>query len=362
MAEPLRILTRKGESFSWGLSQETSFQALKDAISNNLELVIFDTNAPTFVTVDASDIGLGAQLSQLQDGRDYRYSLPLTRSRIANETSPLMKRRRLLVFGLWSAGRSFSFLRYAPTTAHSSRFLKQHTTTRKSAKFIRWLERLSRFDYDVEHTKGSNNSAVCHCRPAMLPSRTTNHPELMANMAALSSSPISIEAIRNHPKQDKLLAQVIHFSKSGWPAKKHVEKTLLSYYNVRDELSVEEGCLTRAEHRFVIPTAMQQTILNTAHEGHSGIVRAKRQLRLTYWWPGMDNRVENHVKHCIACQDSAKSHKPAKVPLTRIEAPTQPWTKNRLGHLRTFRYSTQKPTANFLAKMRHKGRSWRSTI
>ena len=83
----------------------------------------------------------------------------------------------------------------------------------------------------------------------------------------------------------------------------------------------------RAEHRFVIPTAMQQTILNAAHEGHPGIVCAKRQLRLTYWWPGMDSRVENHVKHCIACQDSAKSHKPAKVPLTRIEPPTQPWTK-----------------------------------
>ena len=69
MAEPLRILTRKGEPFSWGVSQETSFQALKDAISDDLELAIFDTNAPTFVTVDASDIGLGAQLSQLQDGR-----------------------------------------------------------------------------------------------------------------------------------------------------------------------------------------------------------------------------------------------------------------------------------------------------
>ena len=210
--------------------------------------------------------------------------------------------------------------------------LKQHTTTRKSAKFTRWLERLSRFDYDVEHIRGSNNcmaDALSH-----LPLLSSNaaieddeSPELMATIAALSSSPISIEAIRNHSKQDKLLAQVIHFTKSGWPTKKHVKKTLLLYYNVRDKLSVEEGCLTRAEHQFVIPTAMQQTILNAAHEGHPGIVRTKWQLQLTYWWPGMDSRVENHVKHCIACQDSAKSHKPAKVPLTHIEPPTQPWTK-----------------------------------
>ena len=85
--------------------------------------------------------------------------------------------------------------------------------------------------------------------------------------------------------------------------------------------------MARAEHRFVIPTVMQETILNAAHEGHPGIVRAKRQLRQTYWWPGMDKQVEQHVQHCAACQDSAKSHKPTKLPPLHIEPPKQTWTK-----------------------------------
>ena len=69
-AEPLRLLTRKDEPFRWNEPQATAFRNLKDAISKNLELAIYDPQAPTFVTVDASDIGLGAQLSQMQNGRE----------------------------------------------------------------------------------------------------------------------------------------------------------------------------------------------------------------------------------------------------------------------------------------------------
>ena len=69
-AEPLRLLTRKDEPFRWNEPQATAFRNLKDAISKNLELAIYVPQAPTFVTVDASDIGLGAQLSQMQNGRE----------------------------------------------------------------------------------------------------------------------------------------------------------------------------------------------------------------------------------------------------------------------------------------------------
>ena len=71
-------------------------------------------------------------------------------------------------------------------------------------------------------------------------------PELTATIAALSCSLISVDAIRHHTEQDALLMRII--TKSIWSAKKHLEPTLFLYYHIRDELSVEEDCLTRAEH------------------------------------------------------------------------------------------------------------------
>ena len=77
----------------------------------------------------------------------------------------------------------------------------------------------------------------------------------------------------------------------------------------------------------MVPAAMRKQILEIAHESHPGIVRTKRQLRRTYWWPGMDNQIEQFVRYCSACQESAKSHKPTRPPLTRIEPPMDPWHK-----------------------------------
>ena len=65
-AEPLRLLTRKAEPFVWTSRQDKAFQDIKNTVSDKLELSIFNPNAPTIVTVDASDFGLGAQLSQMQ--------------------------------------------------------------------------------------------------------------------------------------------------------------------------------------------------------------------------------------------------------------------------------------------------------
>ena len=67
LAEPLRLLTRKDEPFHWDKPQEQSFVKLKEAISDKLHLAVFNPNAPTIVTVDASDTGLGAQLSKIQN-------------------------------------------------------------------------------------------------------------------------------------------------------------------------------------------------------------------------------------------------------------------------------------------------------
>ena len=67
-AEPLRSLLRKNEPFIWGEAQERSFQKLKQLVAQATMLAYFRGDCNTRIIADAGPQGLGAVLTQLQDG------------------------------------------------------------------------------------------------------------------------------------------------------------------------------------------------------------------------------------------------------------------------------------------------------
>ena len=62
VAEPLKVISRKGVHFAWGSEQEKSFQELTKQLANALMLAYFDKDAHTRVIANASPMGLGAVL------------------------------------------------------------------------------------------------------------------------------------------------------------------------------------------------------------------------------------------------------------------------------------------------------------
>lgn len=336
-AEPLRRLTRKNQPFVWGTDQDHAFQVVKDSIYNEVTLSIFDPHASTIVTVDASDIGLGAQLSQIQ--RNVEVPIQFASHTLSDRERNYATNEREGLACLWAVEHWEKFLlgrHFTLRTDHGalSSLLQHHTATRKSAKFVRWLERLQRFDYSIEYIKGSRNCVADALSRLPQPNSTRTDAIqgdeqclLTTTIASISSGPISIDSLRRHTADDSLLQEVIQHTTSSWPQKKHLSDRILPFHHVRHDLTFDNGLLARSDTRLVVPAAMRKTILKVAHTGHPGIVRAKRQLRRVYWWPGMDSDIENLVRYCTACGDSSKSHKPTVVPPVKIELPSEPWHK-----------------------------------
>ena len=137
-----------------------TFNELKTVIATKLLLAIFDFNVVTTVTEDSSDYGLGAVLSQTQHKMDIpiafasRTLSPAELNYATNELETLS--------ALWACQHWEKFLFGHPFTlttdhANMTSLLTQHTSKRKSAKFIRWLKRLSQFDYDIKYIKKERN-------------------------------------------------------------------------------------------------------------------------------------------------------------------------------------------------------------
>jgi len=70
LAKPLFSLTEKSQEFKWGEPQAKSFSALKIALTQAPILAYPKTGAQYILDTDASNVGIGAVLSQVQDGEE----------------------------------------------------------------------------------------------------------------------------------------------------------------------------------------------------------------------------------------------------------------------------------------------------
>lgn len=331
LAEPLRNLTRKNTRFAWSKTCDESFRTLKQAIAGSVKNFIFDPNAPTFVTTDASDVGLGAVLSQIQNGQEVpilhaSHTLqPRERNYAVNEKEALACVWSCETWAKFLLGRHFTL-----RTDHAAltTLLGSSTDSRKSSKFQRWFQRLSEFDYTLQYRKGSQNYVADALSRLSLPSTqpALHDAEYNVRIRTINADHLTLHSLQQHTKNDCILQKICSYVKNGWPHKKCIDANAMAYHTLRDEITMENGYLIRND-RFIVPSTLRKKLLDNAHEGHPGIVRMKRKVRETYWWPGQDTDVERYVKHCKGCQRSEKSLAPSPVPLTRIPLPDKPWQK-----------------------------------
>ena len=134
---------------------------------------------------------------------------------------------------------------------------------------------------------------------------------------------VTREELKTASQQDAVLERVRCYITAGWP--KQVAEELVAYHRVREELTIFDEYAVARGTRAVIPAALQQRVLEIAHEGHPGIVRMKQKCRECIWWPYVDKRVEQHVKHCECCHLSEKAGNPLPAPLQPTPWPQRPW-------------------------------------
>ena len=73
------------------------------------------------------------------------------------------------------------------------------------------------------------------------------------------------------------------------------------------------------------PPLAREHLLVELHGGHPGVSRMKSLARSLMWWPGMDNAIEDMVRHCSDCQRVQAS--PPSAPLHPWKWPTRPWAR-----------------------------------
>ena len=322
IAEPLHRLTRKQTPFVWGTEQQGAFDVLKDSLANAETLAYFDSNAEeTKLITDASPVGLGAVLTQVQGGckRVITYA-----SRSLTDVERRYSQTEKEALGLvWGCERFHMYLygvEFTQLTDHKPLEVIYSTNSRNSARIERWVLRLQPYRFKVQYVPGKQNIADPLSRLGKGKGVCMNDDaEEFIRFVAETSTPaaMSVQEVEEESWLDPEISQLRECITTGeW------DNAPTQYKAIRSELSIL-GKLVLRGTRLLIPAKLRDRVVDLAHKGHQGLTKTKQRLRSKVWWAGIDRQVEAKCKTCHGCQLVGSPTPPE--PLKHTEFPSQPW-------------------------------------
>jgi len=341
IACPLYRAEQKGDNLTWTAECEEAFRKIKRHLSHAPIPAFPRLDVPFILDTDASDSGLGAVLSQVQDGQE-RVIAYAARALSKAERNYSTTRKELLAL-VWGSEHFETYLygrRFLARTDHNAlRWLRNFKSPK--GQVARWLERLSDFDFEVQHRPGRlhNNADGLYRFP--WDEQGTKLREVESKVAWIQSvniETLSKESIRAAQSRDPVLTQVVMWLKASVrPPRSEAEggvRKLLSYWSQWGRLLLRDGLVYRRwEHeqtgreiyqQLCLPESVAPQVLcalyNDSSAGHLGVTKTLEKVRRRFYWHGLREDVENHIRRCGPCAEVNDPPKLAKAPLINVKS------------------------------------------
>ena len=159
IAKPLNQLLKKDEKFQWTEEHQKAFEILKQKLIEYPILQYPNFEKEFILITDASGIGLGAILSQLnKDGKEIVIAYASRSLRGAEVNYPITELECLAVF--WAIQYFHKYLiqrKFTVITDHAA--LKTFNTDQTpKGRRARWMHKLQQYDYEIKHRSGKSNT------------------------------------------------------------------------------------------------------------------------------------------------------------------------------------------------------------
>ena len=356
IAAPLHALTEKSKPWHWTERCDKAFVALKVKLASPPILSFPQFDRTFVVDADASQEGVGAVLSHLDDGRVIAYaSRVLTKA----ECQYCATRRELLAL-VWSVRQFRAYLwgrRFVVRTDHSAlRWLRSFKDPQ--GQVARWLEILAEFDFDVIHRPGlrhGNADALSRiqCKQCGMHNGSVtpclfhnafgagNSGDLWSGSDVHSEAALSVVPLED-PKEmqgsDADLKRVISWIENSSPPAALPSEgsyTLQTLWAQYEHLVIRDGVLFRQwedvpgkgcnKHlQLVVPRSSIGSVLQQLHSspsgGHLGIFKTLEKVRSRFYWPGQRHDIEDWCRACELCAARKSPPRSNRAPMQQVLA------------------------------------------
>jgi transposase InsO family protein/predicted aspartyl protease len=343
-AKPLIKLTEKNAIFQWSEEQENAWKSLKDQLTRSPVLAYPRNDATFILDTDASDVGIGAVLSQMIDGEEKVIAYGSRVLSKAEKNYCVTRRELLAVVHFIKAYRHYLVGRhFTLRTDHAAlRWLRNFKEP--EGQIARWLETLEAYDFTLVHRPGQKHANAdalsrgpcgqCHGNHEGQPSRrgrkrvekdetravrtrSSKIPSVTVQSNWLTSENINVDKLKFEQQTDPVLCEVFRWVQDGERPShgeiSHGGTELKFCWGQFDTLKIVNGVLVRELARqdlplklqALVPPSMREQVLKECHgvltAGHLGRAKSGANLKRRFLWPGMRKDLELFVKSCDTC-------------------------------------------------------------
>ena len=335
IAAPLNRLTKKDVPFEWSESCQESFERLKSALISAPVLVYprFGPGNEFILETDASKIGLGAVLSQMQgDGTIHPVAYA---SRATNQPEKNYGISELETLALvWAVRyfRQYILGHHCTVYTDHAACLSILNTAKPSGKLARWALTIQEMDLSIKHKAGRKNGnadALSRC-----PVPTDAGGKVVGDVCGVCVSVVNAEkqsqpdftslsdteAVSKLQAEDPAISPMLTYLSCGdLPEDDKLARRIV--FESRT-FNVVSGVLHREDPSFptrnciVAPSLMRDSLIQEAHQGRfAGHLAQKKvydRLRRYVWWRGMRSDIDRYCKSCLVCVSRRGGCRPSK--------------------------------------------------
>jgi hypothetical protein len=336
---PLRALAVKHAKWNWSHIHQQAFDTLKARLTSKAIMTPFTPHDVTELIVDASPTGLGAILTQKKSTTDQPRVLSYASKALSPIESRYSQTEREALAIVWACEHFHQFLfakHFSTITDHKPlERLYNSPSAKPPVRIERWALRLQNYDTTVIYRRGSDNPADYISRHPNLSSINRTYESIAeAHVHFVTTNQIpdalTVDTIKAHTASDATLQAVITAVTTGLWYEKH--PNTVSIHDFKCYAAQKETLTVSADNQLVlrtdqiaIPLALQQRVIDLAHEGHQGLIKTKQLLRDRVYFPGSDIMIQNTLSACITCQATTPTaHVQPKPTMT---SPQEPWQR-----------------------------------
>ncbi|XP_077947562.1 uncharacterized protein LOC144388873 isoform X2 [Gasterosteus aculeatus] len=261
----------------WTEQCEKSFQDLKSRLISAPVLAYADFSLPFILEVDASLSGLGAVLSQEQDGKVRPVAYASRTLTPAERNMPNYSSMRLEFLGLkWAMAEKFrDYLLGQKCVVWTDNNPLSHLSTAKlGATEQRWAAQLAAFDFSIRYRSGRSNVNADSL------SRQPHHGNTPPDLGTFLPGTALPEFLMNK-HADPVLRSFLQFWRCKHPPDKKerqaLSKPVKELVRQWNRMVERDGLLYRRIHRpdggeeihqLLLPASLREEVLQQLHQGH----------------------------------------------------------------------------------------------